>query len=153
MNTLKVFSRSVVDIPQITAWYLADIAEAKGKQDLYTRQSPQKLKTLKEHAMIESAVSSNRIEGVTVDRKRIGTILFGKPVFRDRDEEEVRGYREALTLIHTHGYRMSVSEKTIRQMHGMCRGAVGDAGEYKKRDSDIVENSLFFYSLLPIRIT
>ena len=57
MNTLKVFSRSVKDIPQVTAWYLADIAESKGKQDLYTKQSPQKLKTLKEHAIIETRPS------------------------------------------------------------------------------------------------
>ncbi len=47
-------------IPSVTAIYLTDLGEARGRQELYTRQSPQKLKTLKEHALIESAVSSNR---------------------------------------------------------------------------------------------
>ena len=57
------------NIPTSTAWLLADLGEAKGKQELFTRQSPQRLKTLREYAMIESAVSSNRIEGIQVDRK------------------------------------------------------------------------------------
>jgi hypothetical protein len=35
-----------------------------------------------------------------VDQKRIGTIICGKALLRDRDEEEVRGYRKALDLIH-----------------------------------------------------
>ncbi len=77
------------------------MGEAKGKQELFTKQSPQKLKALCEHALIESAVSSNRIEGVEVDRTRVGTIIFGKALLRDRDEEEVRGYRQALELIHS----------------------------------------------------
>lgn len=65
--------------------YLSDLGEAKGKQELSTKQSPQKLKALREHALIESAVSSNRIEGVEVDRSRVGTVLFGKALLRDRD--------------------------------------------------------------------
>ncbi len=84
-----------------TAWYLSDLGEFRGKQELYTRQSPQRLKALREHAMIESAVSSNRIEGVTIDPKRVRDILVApKRLFRDRDEEEVRGYLDALTWIH-----------------------------------------------------
>ena len=63
-----------------------------GKQELFTRQSPQRLKVLREHALIESAVSSNRIEGVEVDQSRVTTLMFGRPVLRDRDEEDVRGY-------------------------------------------------------------
>jgi hypothetical protein len=34
-------------------WLLGDLAEARGKQELYTRQSPQMLKALCEHALIE----------------------------------------------------------------------------------------------------
>ncbi|HKI70159.1 MAG TPA: hypothetical protein VKA67_11255 [Verrucomicrobiae bacterium] len=42
------------------------------------------------------AISSNRIEGVEVDKSRVATLVFGKPALRGRDEEEVRGYRDAL---------------------------------------------------------
>ncbi|MFA6241385.1 MAG: hypothetical protein WC655_10670, partial [Candidatus Hydrogenedentales bacterium] len=131
MKTLELFSQSVATIPAATAWYLADLGEARGKQELFTRQAPQRLKALREHALIESAVSSNRIEGVEVDQARIGTVIFGKPLLRDRNEEELRGYREALTLLHTEGVSLPVSEKTILKLHKLARGKVGDAGQYK----------------------
>ena len=36
------------------------------------------------------------IEGVNADQSRIDTLILGKPLLKDRDEEEVRGYRDAL---------------------------------------------------------
>src|SRR5439155_13515188 len=126
-------------IPEATSWYLADVTQALGKQELFTKQAPQKLKALREHALIESAVSSNRIEGVEVDQKRVGTIVFGKAALRDRDEEEVRGYRDALNLIHTQGTKLPIAEETIRRLHSLSRGGIGDAGEYKQTNNDIIE--------------
>src|SRR5713226_5012776 len=89
MMTLRQFAEQPPNIPAATSWYLADVAQALGKQELFTKQAPQKLKALREHALIESAISSNRIEGVEVEKKRIGTIVFGKAALRDRDEGEV----------------------------------------------------------------
>lgn len=37
-------------VPMGTTWLLNDVAEAKGKQELYTRQSPQVLEVLREMA-------------------------------------------------------------------------------------------------------
>jgi Fic family protein len=139
MMTLQRFARKFESIPATTAWYLADLGEMRGRQELYTRQSPQRLKALREHALIESAVSSNRIEGVEVDQARIATIVFGKPMLQDRDEEEVRGYREALTLIHEKGSRLPITEETILNLHSMTRGEIWDAGKYKEKDGDIIE--------------
>jgi len=96
-------------------------------------------KVLREHAFIESAVSSNRIEGVEVDKSRIATIVFGRPLLRDRDEEEVRGYRQALTLIHEQGAKLPVSEDTVLKLHRLTRGEIWDAGKYKEKDGDIIE--------------
>lgn len=139
MMTLRLFSREGLVVPAATAWSLADLGEALGKQDLFTRQSPQRLKVLREHALIESAVSSNRIEGVEVDQKRIGTLMFGKAALRDRDEEEVRGYRDALNLIHTERKKLRISETTILRLHKLARGEIWDAGKYKEKDGDIIE--------------
>jgi len=140
--TLKQFITSLKMVPVTTSWYLTEISEAKGRQDLYAKQSPQRLKALKEHALIESAVSSNRIEGVEVDQKRIGTIIFGKSLLHDRSEEEVRGYREALNLIHERGAELPITEDTCRKLHGLVRGDMWDAGKYKEKDSDIIEKRL-----------
>lgn len=137
--TLHQFSSKPETVPAITSWYLADLGEARGKQELFTKQAPQKLKALREHALIESAVSSNRIEGVTVDHSRVHTIVFGKAHLRDRDEEEVRGYRNALKLIHEQAGKLSVSEDTILRLHKMAKGDIWDAGKFKEKSSDIIE--------------
>jgi hypothetical protein len=101
ISTLRLFSLGRFPLEASTAWYLNDLGEYRGKQELYTQQSPQRLKALRESAIVESAVSSNRIEGVMIDPKRVRDILIApRPLFRDRDEEEVRGYRDALALIH-----------------------------------------------------
>jgi Fic family protein len=139
MMTLRQFVSGIEAIPATTSWYLADLGEARGKQDLFTRQSPQRLKVLRENALIESAVSSNRIEGVEADQARIATIVFGKGQLRDRNEEEIRGYRDALELIHEGGFSLPVTEETIRRLHRLLRGEVWDAGSYKDRNSDIIE--------------
>ncbi len=139
MLTLRQFAAKPETVPATTAWYLADVGEARGKQALFTKQSPQRLRVLREHALIESAVSSNRIEGVEVDRARIGTLVFGRPRLRDRNEEEVRGYRNALTFVHEQGARLPVSEATILELHRLARGEIGDAGRYKTINSDIIE--------------
>lgn len=84
MMTLRQFATGQAAIPPSTAWYLSDLGEFRGKQELYTRQSPPRLKALREHAMIESAVSSNRIEGISIDPGRVRDILVApKPLFRD----------------------------------------------------------------------
>ena len=83
MKTLQLFANRPETIPANIAWYVADLSEARGKQELFKRQSPQTLRVLREHALVESSVSSNRIEGVVVDQKRVATVVFGKQWLRD----------------------------------------------------------------------
>ena len=98
------------------------------------------MKALREHALIESAVSSNRIEGVSIYPSRVRDILVApKPLFRDRDEEEVRGYRDALAWIHSESVKTPCDEQTIKRLHAMTRGQIWDAGQYKEKDGDIIE--------------
>jgi Fic family protein len=139
MNTLKRLGTGIPHVPATAVWYLTDLAESRGRQDLFTRQAPQRLKVLREHALVESAVSSNRIEGVQVDASRVATVVFGRALPRDRDEEEVRGYRDALALIHERAGELPVTEETVLRLHRMTRGEIHDAGRYKERDGDIIE--------------
>jgi Fic family protein len=139
MMTLRQFSEKPSTIPTISSWYLADLSKAQGKQELFAHKSPQKLRILREHALIESAVSSNRIEGINVDQSRIRTVVLKKTLLNDRDEEEVRGYRDALALIHEKAKEISVSEETILKFHKLSRGEIWDAGKYKEKDIDIIQ--------------
>src|ERR1019366_89147 len=84
-------------VPMSTNWLLNDLAEAKGKQELYTRQSPQVLNALREMALVQSVESSNRIEGVTVVPDRLRPLVLGHARPKDRSEQEIAGYRNALS--------------------------------------------------------
>ena len=139
MNTLKRFLAGLEAIPTATVWLLADLGEAKGKQQLFTKQAPQKLKALREHALIKSAVSSNRIEGVEVPPERIKPALFGKLLLNDRSEEELRGYRHALEWVHREGAGMPVAEASILELRRLSRGPSADGGRYKEKNGDIIE--------------
>ena len=79
------------ETPLSTVWLLNDIAESRGKQELFTRQSPQALKALRDTAVIQSAESSNRIEGVTVAQARLYPLVLGQAKPRDRSEQEGAG--------------------------------------------------------------
>jgi len=139
MNTLKRFLAGLDSIPTAMSWQLADLGEAKGRQQLFIKQTPQKLKALRENALVESAVSSNRIEGVEVAPDRVKPALFGKPHLRDRSEEELRGYRRALDWIHREGAGLGITETCILELHQLIRAGAADGGRYKEKDSDIIE--------------
>jgi len=126
-------------LPMSTAWLLNDIAESKGRQELFTRQAPQTLKTLREMALIQSAESSNRIEGITVAPDRLRPLVLSNTRPRDRSEQEVQGYRRALNEIHAENTRLTISPETLRRLHALCQSASGDAGEFKRVDNDIIQ--------------
>jgi Fic family protein len=118
---------------------MTDIAEAKGRQDLYTRQTPQVLKALREMALVQSVESSNRIEGVTVTPARLRPLVFGNAPPQDRSEEEIQGYRRALDLIHTAAHDLSVTPALLQRLHHIIQEGAGDAGQWKRLDNEIVE--------------
>jgi Fic family protein len=139
MNSFRDHKLRDLTLPTSTAWLLADIAEAKGRQELYTRQSPQVLKALRDTAIIQSAESSNRIEGVTVDRDRLRPLVLGHVRPRNRSEEEVMGYRRALNEIHSRADRITVAAETLKHLHGLCQQGSADAGHFKRIDNDIIQ--------------
>lgn len=89
-----------VQPPLSLFWLVEALGESKGRQEVYKRQSPQILEALRELALVESAESSNRIEGVTVERQRLRPLVLGDARPRDRSEEEIVGYRKALSWVH-----------------------------------------------------
>lgn len=139
MKTLELFLRQPPQIPTATVWLLNDMAEYRGKQKLFTKQSPQKLARLQENAIIESSLASNRIEGVEIDRRRVGAVVFGKGLLRDRNEQEVRGYQAALAWTHTEAERLPLTSATILRLHGLSHPEGYDSGKFKEHDGEIIE--------------
>jgi Fic family protein len=126
-------------VPMTTSWLLNDIAEAKGRQEIYTRQSPHILKALRDAALVQSAESSNRIEGITIAPERLHPLVLGHARPRDRSEEEIAGYRQALNLIHGSAADLRVTPELLCKLHALCLEGSGDAGQYKKFDNEIIE--------------
>ena len=127
-------------LPLSTVWLLETLAESKGRQQLFERQSPQMLKTLREMALIESTESSNRIEGVTVEKTRLRPLVLGNTRPRDRSEEEIIGYRMALNWVHTDHHKIPITPETCLRLHALAQGGTsGDAGKWKMTSNDIVE--------------
>ena len=139
MNSFKYILSHLDAVPINVTWMLQSIAEKRGHQELYTRQSPERLRKLREYAMIESAVASNRIEGVTINEQRIGTVMFGNGAMRDRDEEEIRGYRKALDLIHDSGGKIELTKDVIRKLHSLTRPSIWDSGRFREKDCEIIQ--------------
>lgn len=121
---------------------LRTIGEYRGKQELFFRQAPEVLKGLRQVAIIESSESSNRLEGVTVSPGRLNALIVKHTKPRDRSEQELAGYRDALGLIHESAREMSFKPNVILQMHAMLyRFMPAPGGKWKQTDNDIIERN------------
>lgn len=79
------------------------------------------------------------IEGVTVAQERLRPIVIDRARRRDRTEEELAGYRRALYWIFSRKRPVAITPGVIRKLHALAQSAAGDAGEWKRRDNEIVE--------------
>jgi Fic family protein len=141
MRSFDPHKINTLTMPPALAWLLAQCTEARGKQDLWRQQKPEVLDALRELAIIQSAESSNRIEGVVVDAGRLEPLLVADEKPRDRPEEELVGYRNALKWVHDHHPR-TVTPELVCSLHRLAQaGMISDAGVYKARNDEIIEIS------------
>ena len=96
---------------------IAAIYKEAGKQELYLKQRPQELEKLTEIAKIQSTESSNAIEGIVTTDTRIRQLVEEKTAPRNRDEEEIAGYRDALNVIHENFDVIPITRNYILQLH------------------------------------
>jgi hypothetical protein len=90
------------------------LGEFRGRQVLYSEQSPEILETLRRVAMVQSTESSNRIEGITVAKDRLEALVVKKVTPKDRSEQEVAGYRDVLATINANYSKLSLSPDLIQ---------------------------------------
>ena len=100
MNSLTIKFLENTHLTSEQASTLTKIGEYKGRQELFIRQTPETLETLKKIAIIESSECSNRLEGITAPHKRIEALVLQTTTPKDRSEQEIAGYRDTLNLIH-----------------------------------------------------
>jgi Fic family protein len=121
---------------------LKKIGEFQGMQALFARQTPEILESLRRVARIESSESSNRIEGVTAPPDRLRALVLEDTKPRDRSEQEIAGYRDALEMIHESAEYMALSIHTIKQLHAkMFSYQPDEGGQWKRVDNKIIETN------------
>ncbi len=119
---------------------LRALGEFRGKQQLFVAQSPEVLSDLRQVAVVESTESSNRLEGVVVAAHRLKSLVLKNATPQSRSEQEVAGYRDALSLIHESGEQMPFSAGTVLQLHGILyRYMPQPGGHWKATNNDIIE--------------
>ena len=96
---------------------ISKIHEYKGKQSYLLDTKKDTLETLLKVAKIQSTSSSNKIEGIYTTDKRINEIVNQKLEPKNRNEEEIAGYRDVLTLIHENYNFIDINQNTILQLH------------------------------------
>lgn len=96
---------------------IAAIYKEAGKQEMYLKQRPEELEKLVEIAKIQSTEASNAIEGIVTTSTRIKQLVEKKTTPKNRDEQEIAGYRDVLNIIHESFDAISISQNFILQLH------------------------------------
>ena len=113
---------------------VANIHEAKGRQELYLVQKPEELNRLVEIAKIQSTEASNAIEGIRTTDSRLKQLVSEKTTPRNRNEKEIAGYRDALSVINDSFEYIKITPNYILQLHSiLCshNDEVNYGGKYK----------------------
>lgn len=96
---------------------IAAIYKEAGKQEMYLKQRPEELEKLVEIAKIQSTEASNAIEGIVTTSTRIRQLVEEKTAPKNRDEQEIAGYRDVLNIIHENFDAIPISQRYILQLH------------------------------------
>jgi len=120
---------------------LGYIHEYKGQQNLFIEAKADVLSHLLEIAKIQSTEASNRIEGIYTSDERIKALVKEKSAPRNRNENEIAGYRDVLATIHENYDYIPPRANVILQLHRDLYqySGMGIGGHFKNTDNVIEE--------------
>ena len=96
---------------------IAAIYKEAGKQEMYLKRRPEELEKLVNIAKIQSTEASNAIEGIVTTNTRIRQLTLEKTRPKNRDEQEIAGYRDVLSIIHENFDAIPITQNYILQLH------------------------------------
>jgi fic family protein len=122
-----------------TLGLIAAIYKEAGKQEMYLKQRPEELEKLVEIAKIQSTEASNAIEGIVTTSTRIKQLVKEKTTPKNRDEQEIAGYRDVLNIIHESFDAIPLSQNYILQLHKILYSHMNNpmAGRIKSVQNNI----------------
>ncbi len=117
---------------------LARIDTGKGREALYGDQLPELLHQLANDARVSSITASNAIEGVVVESSRAEKLAEGSRRFRNRNEREFAGYRDAVDeLMRLDAYE-PLTVPYVLHLHRLLFTHSGGRGGHLKSDQNLI---------------
>lgn len=124
--------------PRALGAVLARIDTARGRERLFEDQLPELLRSLSRHARIASITASNAIEGVVVSTKRAERIAEGSGRYRNRNERDFAGYRDAVDSLMRLEVFEPVTIPFVLSLHRLLFHHTDGWGGHLKTDQNLI---------------
>jgi Fic family protein len=138
MHSFVDLDKTFANQPRELGVVLARIDTGKGRERLFEDQLPELLGHLAEHARIASITASNAIEGVVVDSERGERIAEGARRYRNRNEREFAGYRDATDMLMGLDAYEPLSVPFILHLHRLLFDHTRGNGGHLKSDQNLI---------------
>lgn len=138
MRSFIDLDRTFANQPRELGVLLARIDTGKGQERLFEDQLPELLRQLSEHARIASITASNAIEGVLVESRRAEQIAEGGRRYRNRNEREFAGYRDAIDMLVALDSYEPLSLPFVLHLHRLLFAHSGGRGGSLKSDENLI---------------
>jgi Fic family protein len=131
---LTVFDRQPAGLGVL----LSDIDTGRGRQELFADQVPELLSALATQTRVASIRASNAIEGIDVSEDRAAALDQTNARFRNRNEREFAGYRDAIDGLMNRSAPEPVSTPLILWLHRQIYFYSGGRGGHLKTDNNVI---------------
>jgi Fic family protein len=128
-------------LPNDISASLSLIYEYRGMSRFFIFQRKEELEPFANSSVIQSTISSNRIEGLSIPSSRLDSIIEDSFQTKNKTEQEIIGYKEALDLIHSSYETIDLTINNILFLHKKLYSHTvePDSGKFKKINNAIVE--------------
>ena len=130
-----------IKVPTSFLSMASSIYSLKTIADEKKKEYPNIFKGLEKNAIIQSVKGSNAIEGILTTDKRIEEIINQNSDPLNHSEKEIKGYKDALNIIHSNYKNISFNIESIKKLHRIMLdySNLTHKGEFKKEDNIIYE--------------
>ncbi|HEY5814989.1 MAG TPA: Fic family protein [Solirubrobacterales bacterium] len=138
MQSFVDLDKTLRSQPRPLGAMLARIDTGRGQERLFEDQQPELLRQLAEHARVASITASNAIEGVVIGDDRAGLIARGSHRYRNRNEREFAGYRDAIDMLMRLETYEALSVPLVLHLHRLLFEHTDGNGGRLKTDQNLI---------------
>lgn len=124
---------------------LTKIHAYQGQASVHAQLEPEIWDKLVDSAMIQSTKASNSIEGICTSNTRLQELVEQTTGTKNRDEEEIAGYRHVLAMIHEGFEVITITPNNVLALHKQLYAYSDKShrGQFKTQDNQITETDAF----------